>query len=178
MPGPGPHEIVYVGLGSNLGRRRRNLLAAAAALRRAGVVVCRASSLYESAYVGPGQAQPPYLNAVLEVTTSRSPLQLLELTQGIERRMGRSPVTHMQPRPLDVDLLFHGDVTCAGERLTLPHPRLAERRFVLEPLHELGVLDRPQHRALRQQLQVLRRTQEVIRLAPWGHGKGSHGIRT
>src|SRR5262245_30370331 len=84
--------------------------------------------------------QPPYLNAVLEVRTGLAPLALLDVTQAVERAAGRLPDTHERPRPLDVDILFYGDTTVRHPRLVVPHPRIAERLFVLQPLHDLGAL--------------------------------------
>jgi 2-amino-4-hydroxy-6-hydroxymethyldihydropteridine diphosphokinase len=172
----GGSETVYLGLGSNLGDRLRFLWRAAQELQRQGVAIRRASSVYRTTFVGPGPAQPDYLNAVLEVATRLAPLELLDLTQAVERRMGRPPATHMQPRCLDVDVLVFGDHRCSTPRLTLPHPRLAERRFVLEPLHEMGVLDDLAVPGLPERLRTLRRTQTVERWAPWPTSWERHGI--
>lgn len=134
----GGPDIIYLGLGSNVGDRRGQLARAVASLSRwAGGQLRQVSSLYETAYVGPG-AQRPYLNACVAMATVSSPADVLTLCRDLERAAGRAPDTHMQPRPLDVDLLLHGVATVASRELTLPHPRLAERRFVLEPLRELA----------------------------------------
>jgi len=168
----------YLGLGSNLGDRAGHLRSCEAHLHERGVRRLRASSLYASQYVGPGDPQPDYLNAVLEVSTTHDAWALLDVAQEIERLQGRDPETHMQPRPLDIDLLFFGDLICVSPRLTLPHPRLDERRFVLEPLAELGVLERLPWPGLRDRLEALRGAQQVTRLGPWEAAEEVHGIRT
>jgi 2-amino-4-hydroxy-6-hydroxymethyldihydropteridine diphosphokinase len=94
------------------------------------------SALYETDFVGPGE-QDPFLNACVVVETEASPEELLEYTQQLERAAGREPDSHMQPRTLDIDLLVHGESRRDGERLQLPHPRMGERRFVLQPLSDL-----------------------------------------
>lgn len=134
---------VFVGLGSNEGDRRRSLSAAVSGIRDwPEVTTLAVSSLYETEYVGPG-SQPAYLNACLALETVASPEQLLRLGQALERRAGRAPDGHLRPRPLDVDLLLYGTVQMRGPVLVVPHPRLTGRRFVLEPLVELGVSDIP-----------------------------------
>jgi 2-amino-4-hydroxy-6-hydroxymethyldihydropteridine diphosphokinase len=134
---------VFVGLGSNQGDRRRALAQAVRSIRRwPEVTVVAVSSLYETAYVGPGD-QPAYLNACVELRTSVAPARLLQWGQALERDAGRAPDGHLRPRPLDVDLLLYGRDQVCDEDLVVPHPRLAARRFVLEPLAELGVLDIP-----------------------------------
>jgi 2-amino-4-hydroxy-6-hydroxymethyldihydropteridine diphosphokinase len=153
---------IHLGLGSNLGDRSAHLRDAARDLATAGVQPLRRSPWYESAYVGPGAPQPPYWNAVLEASTSLRPLELLQVLQGIEARHGRRPGTHLQPRPLDLDILLYAGWTVRHPRLVVPHPRLAERRFVLQPLDDLGCLDgRPQ---LRARLEALSREQTLRRV--------------
>lgn len=152
-----PH--VYLGFGSNLGERMAQIRAALAALQRGGVSVRRVSPVYESQYVGPGEAQPAYLNLVAEVGSPHLPLALLDLTQAIERAGGRAPHTHGLPRPIDIDILLYRGWCIRHPRLVLPHPGLTERRFVLEPLAALGVLENCPE--LQQRLQALRDTQDV-----------------
>jgi len=127
----------YLGLGSNEGDRLQNLRAARDLLAQSLEVVA-ASSVYETAPQGEVPDQPDFLNAVLEVDTSLGPHDLLDLCKSVEGSLGRDPggIRH-GPRPIDVDLLLLGDVRLADERLTLPHPEIASRRFVLEPLLEL-----------------------------------------
>jgi len=144
---------VYLALGSNLGDRARHLHAGARALARRGVRIVGASSVYATGYVGPGPDQPEYLNAVVEAITTLPPAALLAVAQEVETLAGRSPGTHAQPRPLDVDVLFYDDVQISDPNLVLPHPRIRQRLFVLEPLRELGALDaRPQLAAARDEL--------------------------
>lgn len=128
----------YLGLGSNLGDRRENLRQAVDQLARVpGIVVRRRSSLYENPPVG-YEAQPDFLNAVVEVETSLSPWALLEVLQAIETDLGRVRTLRWGPRTVDLDLLLYEGVRLDEERLTLPHPRLGERAFVLVPLAELA----------------------------------------
>src|SRR5262245_38448914 len=156
MPAP---ITIYLGLGSNLGDRRRAVAGALAALVAHGVAVQRVSPLYDTDYVGSRGPQPAYLNAVVEAHTELEPLALLEVLQRIEAAAGRAPHGHDQPRRLDIDILWYGDREIDLPGLVVPHPRLAERRFVLQPLHDLGALaDRP---ALRARLRALEAVQEV-----------------
>jgi 2-amino-4-hydroxy-6-hydroxymethyldihydropteridine diphosphokinase len=130
--------LTYLGLGSNLGDRLAQLAAAVRALDAAGVVPRRRSPLYESAPVGPPN-QPWYLNAVLEAETALSPLDLLAAAKRVEAVIGRRPGARWGPRVVDVDILLYGD-RVVDERepwLTIPHPELWQRRFVLAPLRDL-----------------------------------------
>lgn len=127
---------VYLGLGSNLGDRERNLREAIHHLRRV-VHVSAVSDLYETEPVGI-KAQPWFLNAVLAATTRLAPMELLRACQAIERRLGRPDTSRSGPRTIDIDLLLYDDLVLDSAALTLPHPRLHERRFVLEPLAELA----------------------------------------
>ena len=132
-------ERVLLGVGSNQGDRAAELRAGLAALQdHAAVAVTGRSGSWESRYVGPGEEQEPYLNACLELRTELEPRELLQVTQSIERARGREAHGHMRPRPLDLDILFFGTRTLGGPGLTIPHPRWAERAFVLEPLAELA----------------------------------------
>jgi len=131
-------SLAYLGLGSNLGDRRGNLRQAVELLAQVpGVVVRRRSSLYENPPVG-YEAQPDFLNAVVEIETSLSPRALLEALQAIENRLGRERTIRWGPRTMDLDLLLFEGVRLDEEGLTLPHPRLCERAFVLVPLAELA----------------------------------------
>jgi 2-amino-4-hydroxy-6-hydroxymethyldihydropteridine diphosphokinase len=128
----------YVGLGANLGDRLATLRAAVGALAAEAGAVAARSSVWESASVGaPG---PDYLNAAVALDTALAPEPLLELLLDVERRFGRvrAPGERNAPRTLDLDLLLAGDRVVDGPRLTLPHPRLAERPFVLAPLAEIA----------------------------------------
>jgi 2-amino-4-hydroxy-6-hydroxymethyldihydropteridine diphosphokinase len=134
-----PSDVVaYVGLGSNLGDREGHLGAALDALRTLdGVGGLERSSLYETEPVGPG-AQRRYLNAVVRLRTRLAPRALLDALLAIERAQGRrrSGVRN-EARTLDLDLLLYGDQQIDEPGLVVPHPRLALRPFVLEPLREL-----------------------------------------
>jgi 2-amino-4-hydroxy-6-hydroxymethyldihydropteridine diphosphokinase len=127
----------YVGVGSNLGDRWAHLALAARSLRAApGVKLLRASRVWDSAPMGPPQGR--YLNAVLELKTGMSAASLLALLQRVERAAGRTRSgTRWEARTLDLDLLLHGDDVIRGPPLTIPHPGMAARRFVLAPLAEV-----------------------------------------
>ena len=128
----------YLGLGSNVGDREQHLRAAVRLLREQGVKVEAVSSLYETEPVGEILDQPDFLNAVVRIATELEPEELLDLCKAIELEQGRMfGAPRHGPRPLDVDLLLLGDVELHGERLSLPHPELTSRRFVLAPLLEL-----------------------------------------
>lgn len=123
-----------LGLGSNLGDRRSFLASAVRRFGEFGPVAV--SSLYETAPVG-GPAQGSFLNAVLVVDTTLTPRQLLELGRSAEREAGRRRLIRWGPRSLDVDVLLYGELVVDEPGLQVPHPRLAVRRFVLEPLVEV-----------------------------------------
>ncbi len=129
-------QRVYIGVGSNLGDRQANITEALQHLR-SGVSNLRVAGLYDTEPVG-YLDQPRYLNTVAEGETSLGPEQLLELLKNIEHRLGRQPSFRNAPRPIDMDILFLGDVVLDTSALTIPHPRLHERAFVLVPLAELA----------------------------------------
>jgi 2-amino-4-hydroxy-6-hydroxymethyldihydropteridine diphosphokinase len=130
-------KTAYLGLGSNGGDRETNLREAVKRLEAAGIAVARRSSIYETA---PQEMldQAWFLNAVVEVETSLFPLQLLACVRQIERDMGRRRVTPKGPRNIDIDILFYGRSVIATLELEVPHPRISQRRFVLEPLAEIA----------------------------------------
>ena len=128
----------YLGLGSNEGDRHGALRAARDELGRHGVTVVAASSVYETAPQGELLDQPDFLNACLAIETALDPEALLDVCKEVERTLGRVPGGPRHgPRPIDVDLLLLGDLVHSSARLTLPHPEVTARRFVLEPLLEL-----------------------------------------
>lgn len=130
---------VYLALGSNLGDRQRFLDDAVARLRAAaGLAVRRVSPYYETAPVGGPADSGAYLNAVAEADTSLSPEQFLATLLDVERVFGRVRSEPNAPRTLDLDLLLYGDRVRPGPDPVVPHPRLAERRFVLQPLADLA----------------------------------------
>ncbi|HGY08919.1 MAG TPA: 2-amino-4-hydroxy-6-hydroxymethyldihydropteridine diphosphokinase [Oceanithermus profundus] len=131
-------EEVLVALGSNLGDRAGHLLGAVAALSRLeGFELGALSPVYETEPVGPA-GQPPYLNAVLAGRSALPPEALLAALLEIERRHGRTRGRRWGPRTLDLDLLDHGGLVLERPGLTLPHPRLHERPFVLVPLVDVA----------------------------------------
>jgi 2-amino-4-hydroxy-6-hydroxymethyldihydropteridine diphosphokinase len=129
-------KIVYLGLGSNLGDRERHLDAAITHLNEEGIRVRRRSSIYETA---PQEltTQPWFLNMVVEAETSLFPRQLLARILRIEANLGRRRHISKGPRVIDIDILLHGSTVLDTEELTIPHPSMLSRRFVLEPLVEL-----------------------------------------
>ncbi len=129
----------YVGLGANLGDRERTLRAAVDALAsEEGVAVVAVSSLRETEPVGVGE-QPRFLNGAVELETTLSARELLDRLLAVELRFGRVRVRREHgPRTLDLDLLLYGEEEIDEPGLTVPHPRLHDRGFVLEPLDELA----------------------------------------
>ncbi len=135
-PAP-PGRRAFIGLGSNLGDRRALLRAAVERLRRAGDVV-GVSPLYETDPVGGPEGQGPYLNVVVELSTRDTPRRLLERCRALEEAAGRVRTVRWGPRTLDADVLWVEGCTVDEEDLTVPHPRLWERRFVVQPLADLA----------------------------------------
>ena len=134
-----PHRA-YIGLGSNLGNREANIGEAIRRMRLlAQTQVTRQSTVLETKPVGGPPGQRDYLNAVVEMSTALEPAELLHGLLAIECSMGRDRSCEVRhgPRVLDLDILLFDQVTCDVPGLTLPHPRLAERMFVLIPLAEL-----------------------------------------
>ena len=130
---------VYFGLGSNLGDREANLSLAVEKLDSGSVRILRMSSLYETTPVGVTELPvPDYLNCVAEAETNLTPLRLLQYVKDIERELGRVETFHWGPRVIDIDILLYDAVTLDSEGLTIPHPRMHVRRFVLIPLLELN----------------------------------------
>jgi 2-amino-4-hydroxy-6-hydroxymethyldihydropteridine diphosphokinase len=127
---------VCLGLGSNLGDREGNLQEALWRLG-SGVRVTAVSSFYETEPLGYTE-QPRFVNAVCRGQTDLEPLALLALLKAIEREMGRQPSLPNGPRLIDIDLLFYGEEMLESPELTIPHPRLTQRAFVLVPLAEIA----------------------------------------
>jgi 2-amino-4-hydroxy-6-hydroxymethyldihydropteridine diphosphokinase len=128
----------YLGLGSNVGDRRGHLEAAVRELPGHGVQVLASSSVYETEPVGLVLDQREFYNACLRVETDHGPEGLLDACKAVERVLGRAPDGQRHgPRPIDVDVLLLDDERFESDRLTLPHPEVASRRFVLVPLLEL-----------------------------------------
>ncbi|HEV2913074.1 MAG TPA: 2-amino-4-hydroxy-6-hydroxymethyldihydropteridine diphosphokinase [Pyrinomonadaceae bacterium] len=171
IPDYRPHTsdalFAYVGLGSNLGDRAGNLLLAVRGMMSAGLKVVRLSSIYETDPVDVVD-QPPFLNMVaeLEGVSLPAPEQLLARLLRVEYALGRRRERRRGPRTIDLDLLLYGDEQRATEFLTLPHPRLSERRFVLTPLAELRPhLTHPsRHRTI---AELLAQTTDTSKVTRW-----------
>ena len=159
-------NLAYLGLGSNVGDRRAHLEAATAALPRHGVDPTASSSVYETEPVGLVTDQRDFYNACLRVQTELEPDRLLAACKQVERELGRTgSETRHGPREIDVDLLIIDGVTRCSEQLTVPHPSIPERRFVLVPLLELdSALTLPDGRSLAAALQELPPGQAVSRV--------------
>lgn len=160
-------DNAYVGLGSNLGDRAGNLLLAIQGMMAAGLEVARLSAIYETEPVETF-AQPTFLNMVAELrsNTLPAPEQLLAKLLRIEQELGRTREVPMGPRTIDLDLLLYHDETRSTPFITLPHPRLHQRRFVLEPLAELcpGLV----HPILRQTVsELLATTSDISAVTLW-----------
>lgn len=127
---------VYLALGSNLGERLNNLSTALQRLREI-VTLHNISSVYETEPVG-YLDQPRFLNIVCSGETSLNPLALLHAAKAIEAQLGRQPTFRNAPRPIDIDILLYDDLRLTQTELIIPHPRMAERAFVLVPLAEIA----------------------------------------
>jgi 2-amino-4-hydroxy-6-hydroxymethyldihydropteridine diphosphokinase len=146
------HEQVYLSVGSNLGDRAGNLKAAIEHLRGLGEVVS-VSSFYETEPVE-FTAQPWFLNCAVEMKTEKTPQQLLARILEIEQKLGRQRGQKNGPRTIDLDILLFGNSIVEDQGLTIPHPAMHERRFVLEPLTEIAPEAR--HPILRSTIRELR----------------------
>ncbi|OIO38443.1 MAG: 2-amino-4-hydroxy-6-hydroxymethyldihydropteridine diphosphokinase [Candidatus Omnitrophica bacterium CG1_02_49_10] len=131
---------VYIGIGSNMGDRKANIDKAMGLLKEiAETEVVSASALYKSLPVGGPPDQGDFLNGAVLIKTSINPLELLNKLKYIEHRLGRPKNAERNaPRTIDLDILLYNDLVVKGENIQIPHPRLAERRFVLEPLCEIS----------------------------------------
>ncbi len=128
--------IVYLGLGSNLGDREKNLRQALVELEAAGIALEKFSTFIETEPVG-GPPQGKFLNAALKARTTLTPEALLQQIKEIEKKMGRTDTGRCGPRPIDIDILLYDRLSLATPQLTIPHPRMHERAFVLAPLKEI-----------------------------------------
>ena len=127
---------VYLALGSNLGDRLQYIQKALEELKAAGLKVVKLSTIIETEPVG-GVPQGKYLNAVLKASTDHSPEMLHLVTQSIERKLGRVKNTINGPRIIDIDILLYDDIKLVTSQLLIPHPRMFERSFVMQPLLEI-----------------------------------------
>ncbi len=129
-------HTAYISAGSNLENRAANLEFGLVSLKKGGIV-SRVSSCFETEPVGFAD-QPWFLNLAMELQTNLAPLDLLALCQAIEENCGRIRTFRNAPRTLDLDILLYGDTVLNDAKLTIPHPRMAERRFVLAPLAQIA----------------------------------------
>ncbi|HNW39510.1 MAG TPA: 2-amino-4-hydroxy-6-hydroxymethyldihydropteridine diphosphokinase [Candidatus Omnitrophota bacterium] len=131
-------SICYLGLGSNLGQRRKNIKLA---VKKIGALkdtkIIKTSKLLKSQPCGGPGGQPDYLNAVIKISTNFSPRSLLKKLKKIENELGRQKTARFGPRVIDLDILLHGDRSVYGKTLTIPHPRMFSRDFVIKPLIEV-----------------------------------------
>lgn len=144
---------VTLGLGANLGDRLEALREAVARLDASGMRIVASSRVWETDPVGGPPGQPPFLNAVVRVETELAPMEVLAAARGVESGMGRTREVRWGPRTIDVDVLLIDDLVLDDPDLTVPHPRLAERAFVVLPLLDIDpdpvlpngerLLDRP-----------------------------------
>ncbi len=135
-------SIAYIALGSNLGDRVSCITRAVAALQEKGVSVLKQSTIIETDPVG-GPPQDKFLNAVVKVSTELSPLELFLVCQSVEKQLGRVRDVANGPRTIDLDILLYDRLVIDTPQLKIPHPRMFERAFVLEPLREIepGLLE-------------------------------------
>ena len=130
-------------LGSNMGDRKKTIEDAIAVLEEhPGILDLKCASFYETEPVG-YEDQPWFLNTCVSFDTTLAPMELLDLTQSIEKAFHRERTIHWGPRTLDIDIITYGDIEMDTKRLTIPHPRYKERAFVLAPMSELTVIDTP-----------------------------------
>ena len=144
-------RTAYIGLGANLGDREGTLREAVNRLAKVGTITAL-SSLYETEPVG-YRDQPPFLNAVVALQTGLTPQELMRELLAIEQAMGRQRAFRNAPRTLDLDVLLFGDAVIETPELTVPHPRMHERAFVLVPLAEIA--PKVVHPVLRQRVSEL-----------------------
>ena len=159
-------NLVYLSLGSNVGNRQAQLQDARARLATVGRVVAE-SSLYETEPVELTQ-QPWFLNCALALETSKTPQQLMAAILRVEEEMGRRRMQKKGPRSIDIDILLFGDTIINSPELTIPHPAMQQRRFVLEPLAEIApeVLDPVLKKTIRELRDELPPGQVVRKLEP------------
>jgi 2-amino-4-hydroxy-6-hydroxymethyldihydropteridine diphosphokinase len=130
-------QMVTLGLGANLGDRLRSLQAAVDLLADEGVRAVASSRIWETEPVGGPSGQPPYLNAVIRTETESGPHQVLATCNHVEEELGRTREIRWGPRTIDIDILLFDDLVLDEPGLTIPHPRMTERSFVVLPLLEL-----------------------------------------
>lgn len=130
--------IIYLGIGSNLGNRRKNIKEAIASLNKYSINVIKSSTIIETESVGGTPGQGMFLNGVLETQTELDPYQLLHTLKQIEVKLGRKETVKNGPRLIDLDILLYNHQKLKTPQLTIPHPRMFERDFVMKPLNEIA----------------------------------------
>ena len=130
-------STVYIGIGSNLGDRHKNCLRAIELLRQNGLLVTKQSSMHETEPWGVTE-QPEFVNMAVEAETELAPIKLLEMLKKIEKDMGRQDTIRWGPRIIDLDILLYDNIILRTDSLTIPHPLMHEREFVLGPLSEIA----------------------------------------
>ena len=156
---------VYLSLGSNLGHRGQMLRTAIGLLESPDLRILRISSVYETEPVE-HRRQPWFLNLVVEAETDLVPIELLARVRKIETQLGRKRLIAKGPRTIDIDILLYGDSVIESGALVIPHPRMTERRFVLEPMAELAAdLRHPVHRRTMRDLVGVTLAQTVRKLS-------------
>jgi 2-amino-4-hydroxy-6-hydroxymethyldihydropteridine diphosphokinase len=131
-------KCAYIAFGANLSNPRETLMQAITALGEAGIVIDGVSNLWRSPAWPPGSGAPDYRNAVMSVQTDRDPIALMDILLTIETAMGRVRTARNAPRPIDLDLIDYDGRVSDDPHCTLPHPRMAERAFVLMPMAEVS----------------------------------------
>ena len=156
---------VYLSLGSNLGDRVASIRKAIERLGGSGIEVRRLSALYKTEPVDL-RDQPWFVNCAAEADTDLMPLQMLKKLKAIERALGRRAGIPKGPRTMDIDILLYGDTIMQSTQLTIPHPRLAQRRFVLVPLREIapGVRHPVTRRTILEMLEEVKDPSQVVRM--------------
>ncbi len=129
--------IAYLGIGSNLGNRRKNIEAAVRLLEKTHLDILKTSTIIESAPMGGPKDQGRFLNGVLKIETEIPPEELLKTLKQIEKRLGRTTTVRNGPRTIDLDILLYNHRKLQTPQLTIPHPRMFERDFVMHPLKEI-----------------------------------------
>ena len=145
-----PLTTSYLALGSNVGERLEQMRSALKLLGAAGVTIVTESPVYQNRAIGMGVADP-FLNAVVEVQTELGPEGLLDVCLAVENKLGRVRTGGWSPRTIDIDVMTFGQTSIDTERLQLPHPRIAERDFVLQPLADIA----PELELFRQPIKAL-----------------------
>ena len=129
--------IVYLGIGSNSGNRKKNIKDALTSLRKNHISILTRSTIIETDPVGGPPGQEKFLNGVLKIQTQLAPLKLLHLLKRVEQDLGRTKTILNGPRIIDLDILLYDHLKLQTPRLTLPHPRMLARDFVMKPLKEI-----------------------------------------